>query len=96
MELKDIYKEYKEATRGLQTSAEEVRGGITEESERQRAMLHGRRGEVERQVQSALGAIRTAERIEQRKKDLPITRPGELMTETQLASIRAQSKGLQS
>jgi len=94
VDMQDIYAEYRKVTRGLQASAKSEREKVQREAAQQRGKIHEQRGALEVELQSALGSIRTAERLEQRKRDLPITKPRDLGTERKLTETRQQGARL--
>jgi len=95
MPLSDIYKGYKAAVGGLRTQSASERDRVMRAYDEQRGTLQRQLSNTERDMQRALGSIRTAERKEQRKRDLPITRPRDLGTAAKLADVRKQGEGIQ-
>lgn len=73
--LSDIYKEYLQATRGLDTSAQRERERIAREVTVQKGKIEGQRATLQSQLTTILGELKATETMELRKRDLPITKP---------------------
>ena len=95
MPLGDIYSGYKSAVRGLESQSSGERDRVVRQYDKQRDTLQRQLGTTERDIQRALGSIRSAERKEQRKRDLPTTRPRDLGTAARLADVRKQGEDIQ-
>jgi hypothetical protein len=93
-DMNSLYAGYREATRGLETQAASERERVNREYDTQRSELQQQLGESERDVQRELGRLRTAERREQRRADLPMSRPRDIGTTEKLASVRQQGEGI--
>lgn len=87
-----IRQEYRKAVSQLESQAEQARQQVASEAEEVRKPLHERRGTIEEELQSQLGIIRTAEREEQRKRDLPITAPRDIATKEKLEAVQTQAQ----
>jgi hypothetical protein len=94
-DMNSLYAGYREATRGLESQGAAERERVNTEYDRQRNDLQQQLGNTERDVQRALGRLRTAERREQRKRDLPNTKPRDIGTAAKLADVRQQGEDIQ-
>ena len=94
-DMNSLYAGYREATRGLESQGAAERERVNTEYDRQRNDLQQQLGNTERDVQRALGNLRTAERREQRKRDLPNTKPRDIGTAAKLADVRQQGEDIQ-
>ena len=94
-DMNSLYAGYREATRGLESQGAAERERVNTEYDRQRDDLQQQLGNTERDVQRALGSLRTAERREQRKRDLPNTKPRDIGTAAKLADVRQQGEDIQ-
>jgi len=92
MAYDDLFKGYREATRGLESQAASERERVTREYDTQRDSLQRQLSSTERDVQRTLGQLRTAERREQRRRDLPASKPRDLGTQANIESIRAEGE----
>lgn len=95
MPLDDIYKGYREATRGLEAQSSAERDRVMSEYNTQRREIADAAARSERDVQQALGRVRTAERREQRRADLPTSKPRDIQARQRLAEIRQQGEAIQ-
>jgi len=87
MDMGDIYKEYSEATRGLESQARRERERIAREVTTQRGKIEGQRATLTSQLNTILGNLEASRKMEMRKRDLPITKPSRAL----LASIAGSS-----
>lgn len=92
MAYDDLFKGYREATRGLQEQGASERDRVMREYDRQRDTLQQQLGGAERDIQRTLGQLRTAERREQRRRDLPTSRPRDLGTRANIESVRNEGE----
>ncbi len=93
-DMNSLYAGYREATRGLETQAASERERVNREYDAQRDDLQQQLSGSERDVQRELGRLRTAERREQRRADLPVSRPRDIGTTEKLADVRQQGESI--
>jgi hypothetical protein len=93
-DMNSLYAGYREATRGLETQAASERERVNREYDTQRDDLQQQLSGSERDVQRELGRLRTAERREQRRVDLPVSRPRDIGTAEKLTDVRQQGEAI--
>lgn len=94
MAYDDLFKGYREATRGLESQAAQERERVTNVYDQQRREIANIAARSEREVQSALGQLRTAVRREQRRTDLPTSRPRDIQAAQRLREIERQGESI--
>lgn len=93
-DMNSLYAGYREATQGLETQAASEQERVNREYDAQRDDLRQQLSGSERDVQRELGRLRTAERREQRRADLPVSRPRDIGTTEKLADVRQQGESI--
>lgn len=94
MAYDDLFKGYREATRGLEEQAAQERERVMGTYDQQRREIANITARSEREVQSALSRIRVAERREQRRADLPTSRPRDIQAAQRLRDIQQQGESI--
>ena len=92
---RELTEERREAEESLESERERARGEVRRESETSRWRLNRRRGNLLEQTQQAKSQVRRAESLEQRKADLPMTKPRDIGAKEALEDIARQSKGIE-
>lgn len=81
---------FQSRARQVGAEAQRERDRIAREAQQARDQISRQQSDLEAQAEAIKAQARQAERIEQRKRDLPITRPRELGTKQTIADIESQ------
>ena len=91
----ELEKEREKAETSLEKQEREAREEVARETESARRQLQRRRGTLLVQTQRAKSQVRQAERLEQRKADLPLTQPRDIGASKALEDIKSQAQSIE-
>jgi len=89
--MKTLREERRSIQRDITSQAQEQRQRVEVAARQAESALRKQHGEVERQLQKSLGEARKVEKVEQRKVDLPITKPRDTGIKEKIAALETWS-----
>lgn len=86
----ELSQQYREQKRAIVAQSETQRRAIINAVNNARVELKSQLSDLERESEAAINAIRKAEALEQRKRDLPLTKPTDIKAKSRIADINKQ------
>lgn len=91
----DLLKQYEQQKQSIEQQVVSQEEAIADVANKARENLRGQLSDLEQQTEVAINQIRKAEAMEQRKQDLPLTRPKDIQAKERIADLNQQRNKVQ-
>lgn len=92
----DLAKQYAKARQRIERQVQTQQQAVADAANRARTNLRSQLSGLERDAEAAINTIRKAEAMEQRKRDLPLTKPKDIQAKERIADLNRQRTKIQS
>jgi len=90
-----LARQYQDQRAGIRRQAQTQRQAVADAANKARTNLKGQLSSLEREAEVAINQIRKAEALEQRKRDLPLTKPKDIQAKARIADLNRQRNVIQ-